>query len=293
MFSKVHQILSKQKEQKKISPSLTAAACNQKIVEALANKKPYFIGRLGWMEGYAIGQLLANAGTTLSLREKLALHAGVFPPTEEQFKKFADIYLEAMSNVDIFGLMEAPFHGWLIKKYASQAACAGLGSLEPYFSEEPWSWQLKGLTVLVVHPFSESIMKQYSTVRAQLFTNPKMLPEFTLKVIKAPQTITGNATEYNCWLETLEALGKKIQQEKFDVVIIGCGAYGLPLGTMIKKMGRVAIHLGGATQLLFGVSGNRWRHHPKFKTIITSAWQAPLESERPAGWKKVEDGCYW
>ncbi len=293
MFSRVHQFLSQQKERKKISLSLTAAACNQKIGEALFNKQPYFAGRLGWMEGYAIGRLLADGKTPLSLREKLALHAGVFPPTEEQLKKFADVYLEAMRCVDVFGLMEAPFHGWLIKKYAPQAARAELSSLEPYFYEAPWSWQLQGLTVLVVHPFAESIMKQYSTVRKQLFINPKTLPEFALRVIKTPQTITGSTTEYHSWFETLKALEKKVQQEKFDVAIIGCGAYGFPLAATVKKMGKAAIHLGGATQLLFGVSGNRWRKHPKFQSIITDAWQPPLESERPTGWKKIEDGCYW
>ena len=293
VLKKLRHLFSNYKKDKKISPSLTAEECNKKIGEALCNKQPYFAGRLGWMEGYTIGKLLAEGTTPCELREKLALHAGVFPPTEEQLKKFAAVYLEGMSSVDIFGLMGAPFHGWLIKKYAPQAARAELSSLEPYFYEAPWSWQMQGLTVLVVHPFAESIMRQYSMLREQLFINPKTLPEFTLKVIKAPQTITGNATEYDSWLDTLGALEKKVQQEKFDVAIVGCGAYGFPLAATIKKMGKVAIHLGGATQLLFGVSGNRWRNHPQFKTIITDAWRPPLESERPAGWEKIESGCYW
>ena len=45
---------------------------------------------------------------------------------------------------------------------------------------------------------------------------------------------------------------------EFDVAIIGCGAYGFPLANEIKKMGKVAIHLAGATQLMFGIVGKRW-----------------------------------
>ena len=45
---------------------------------------------------------------------------------------------------------------------------------------------------------------------------------------------------------------------EFDVSIVGCGAYGFPLANEIKKKGKVAIHLTGATQLMFGIVGKRW-----------------------------------
>jgi hypothetical protein len=134
---------------------------------------------------------------------------------------------------------------------------------------------------------------QYVTAREKIFTNPKILPEFTLKVIKAPQTITGNPREYASWTETLKKLKESVQQEQFDVALVGCGAYGLPLAACIKKMGKVAIHLGGATQLLFGISGGRWRQQPRFQALMTEAWSLPLEQERPTGWEKIEGGCYW
>ena len=53
-------------------------------------------------------------------------------------------------------------------------------------------------------------------------------------------------------------------EEIFDVAIIGCGAYGMPLAAMLKQAGKQAIHLGGATQLLFGIKGKRWE---EIKTI--------------------------
>jgi hypothetical protein len=58
-------------------------------------------------------------------------------------------------------------------------------------------------------------------------------------------------------------------------------------------MGKTAIHLGGATQLLFGISGKRWVQHASFRAIMTEAWRPPLESEKPRNLEKVEEGCYW
>ena len=42
--------------------------------------------------------------------------------------------------------------------------------LEPYFSKNPWSKQLK-IKVLVIHPFTETIKKQYEQNRAKIFLN--------------------------------------------------------------------------------------------------------------------------
>src|SRR3990167_543329 len=290
MFYKFRELINRYRENIKVEPSIDFQTCGSLIAQALQSKAPYLVGRIGWMEGYAIGKLLTEGEVPLDLREKLMLHAGIFPATLEQLKVFADIYLEAFEHADILGLLNAPYHGWLIKKYAKSAKLASLEALEPYFSEQPWSEHLQGLRVLVVDPFAESIVKQYRTVREKIFKNPKILPLFELKVIKSPQTITGNIREYTSWAKTLHVLKQQVQQEEFDAAIIGCGAYGLPLAAAIKKMGKTALHLGGATQLLFGVRGGRWDQNPSFQPIMTDAWAFPLESERPIGWEKIEKG---
>ena len=38
---------------------------------------------------------------------------------------------------------------------------------------------------------------------------------------------------------------KEIQMHEFDVCLIGCSAYGLPLAAAVKNMGKQAIHIGG------------------------------------------------
>ena len=51
---------------------------------------------------------------------------------------------------------------------------------------------------------------------------------------------------------------KEIQMQEFDLCLIGCGAYGLPLAAAVKKMGKQAIHIGGSLQLLFKIKGKCW-----------------------------------
>lgn len=84
-------------------------------------------------------------------------------------------------------------------------------------------------------------------------------------------------------------------EKDFDVAIIGCGAYGFLLAAEVKKMGKVAIHLGGATQLLFGIIGTRWeRETPRFyRDVVNEYWVRPSAKERIKEADQIEQGCYW
>ncbi len=86
---------------------------------------------------------------------------------------------------------------------------------------------------------------------------------------------------------------ERIRCIDFDIAIIGAGAYGLPLASFIKNMGKKAIHLGGATQLLFGIKGKRWDNLPYFRKLYNENWVRPLPDEIPDNFQAVESGCYW
>ena len=183
-----------------------------------------------------------------------------------------------------------------------------LEMLYPFFVERPWTRYLKGKKVLVVHPFEETIKMQYMK-RKLLFENDDILPSFELKTLKAVQTIAGNKSQFNNWFEALQYMEDKIIQIDFDVCIIGCGAYGLPLAAFVKRMGKQAIHLAGGTQLLFGILGNRWTKQYKmqkvwhyrpgidinldYTSLFNKYWCYPLDCDTPKGATKVEDSCYW
>jgi hypothetical protein len=276
-----------------LSQQLDSFFAGRLIEGAIQDRRPFLASRLGWMECYGLGLWDTAQPVEQSFIDKLRRHAGVFPPTKENFESFCSIYLDAARVIDLLGLMESTYEKHLVEKHIPKALSCGLGSLEPYLNGVPWSRSLAGRRVLVVHAFSESIAKQFRENRERIFADASVLPEFDLQCIKAPQTMLSETAGFSNWVEALEDLKARVSVLNFDVAIIGCGAYGLPLGAHIKKMGRVAIHFGGAVQLLFGISGKRWRDQPQFSALMTDAWVPPIESERPPGWKKIEEGCYW
>lgn len=168
----------------------------------------------------------------------------------------------------------------------------GLAALEPWWQPSPWSAALAGRTVLVVHPFSASIERQWAR-REQLFADPAVLPAFALRTLRPPLTLAGQTEGHASWSAALDGLIERVAACEFDVALLGCGAYGLPLAAAIRAMGRPALHLGGALQLLFGLRGRRWEAMPRFAELMNDAWSRPLPQDTPAAASQVDGGCYW
>jgi hypothetical protein len=276
-----------------LEPKLDSMAVSRMVGEALQDRRPFLVSRLGFTEAQCLTQKGGVENPSDDTLMRIHRFSGVFPEDRGEFRRFGETYLHALSQTDLLGLIGTATERELVEAYVPGAARCSLGSLEPYFCEEPWTRHLAGMSVCVVHPFSESISRQYESVREKIFPGTGILPLFSLRVVKAPQTIAGNTDGYSSWSAALEELKVSVVSEDFDAAILGCGAYGLPLGAFLKAQGKTVIHLGGATQLLFGVSGARWRENPAFDRIINDAWKPPLESERPPGWEKIEKGCYW
>ena len=96
---------------------------------------------------------------------------------------------------------------------------------------------------------------------------------------------------------------KKFEKEinnigNFDIALIGAGCYSLPLCSYIKNnKQKIAFHLGGGLQMMFGVYGNRWFQNGNmsdfFKQYINEHWTRPSDDEKPSGYKKQENGAYF
>jgi hypothetical protein len=199
--------------------------------------------------------------------------------------------LQDLSQIDILG-------SWLKQEsYFDQGLVSAkrvvLEDIEPFFSDRPWTRALEGKKVLVVHPFSETILSQYKN-RTLIFRDG-LLPEFDLKVIKAVQTVAGEKANFSDWFEALESMKSQIDAIDYDICIIGCGAYGLPLAAHVKRAGKKSIHMAGATQMLFGIKGKRWEQFLvwPYTNLFNDYWVRPGESERPKNASVVEGACYW
>ena len=289
------------------------------IYDHLMDDRPFMLTRFGSVElrcAYTYLGMQAGPSSWLSYIlgkspifwfephdiETMRTNAGFFSNTPEQLELFGKRYYEDSKLIDVLGVW-GPVD-YAVEDNVKDSYKANIVYLEPYFSSQPWSRALAGKKVLVVHPFASLIERQYREHRAQLFADPNVLPEFELKTIQAVQSLGGESNGFATWFDALKWMEEAIDQQDYDICIIGCGAYGLPLAGHVKRMGKKAIHLGGATQLLFGIKGNRWENpeyglnEPGFPPgfylkMFNEHWTRPGDNERPKTAEKVENACYW
>lgn len=239
-----------------------------------------------------IPNLLRGEPLTFSnnLKSRFRYIAGFFPAEDKYMAKFAKLMIEDSKSIDIVGAWRT--EQARIAKFFQQVHNVPLGAFEPYRFAIPWSGALKGKKVLVIHPFTETIKKQYAKHKL-LFDNQNILPEFELKTLQAVQSAAGNKVEYKTWFDALAYMCDEIDKIDFDIALIGAGAYGFPLAAHVKRIGKKAVHMGGVSQLLFGIKGNRWAGHEYYENLYNEHWIRPSQSETPENCTKVEGGSYW
>lgn len=296
-------------------------AANDIIYDTLKSGKPIMLTRYGSIEiGVANTYRIQHVDRTFLckcidyIKDKtdmpwmdenfplfMSRNAGVFNPSREILERFAQRYLEDSKIVDI--LMSVNYKE---KFMPLPDACQYIHfeSVYPFFVERPWTRIFKGKKVLVVHPFDKSITKQYA-IREKLFENSEILPEFELKTLKAVQSSAYSEVPFKDWFEALKYMEDEISKIDFDICLLGCGAYGLPLAAHVKRLGKQAIHLGGGVQLLFGIKGQRWegeyewtyntteKLNMNYRDLFNEHWIRPSADETPKSAKEVEGACYW
>jgi len=241
--------------------------------------KPFMFGRYGSTE---FRNLFYNE------LNNLCFYSGFFPEDRRLIKQFRKIYFESSKQLDILSVWNYKnqfFHKIsMLKKFPNIKALVPLDVIGN--SNHLWIKALKGKKVLVVHPFKATIEKQYKNT-----DKLKILPKLkSLEVIRAVQTLAGEKDDrFETWFDALGYMKKEIDKKDFDIVILGCGAYGFPLAAYAKLKGKQAIHLGGCTQLLFGIIGKRWKERDGEKKY----WISPLDEDSFENAKKIEGGCYW
>ena len=158
-------------------------------------------------------------------------NAGFFSATPELLKRFSEMMIEDMPLIDI--LASWRFEEEYFSKELQNAYKIDFEPYNPFWSDVPWTAALENKKVLVVHPFAETIQKQY--LRKELIhKDPRVLPTFDLQTIKAIQTI-GNQGDgrFETWFDALEFMKSEIDKRDYDVCLLGCGAYGMPLAAHV------------------------------------------------------------
>lgn len=302
--------------------------CNDMVYDALSSGKPFMLTRYGSIEMIVANSIRVRdeKKSTISkiidyVIDKTDLpwidndvyipierNAGVFNPTPEILELFAYRYLEDSKLIDM--LMSVNYKERFMP-LKSNCQFIHFESIYPFFVERPWTRILKGKRILIVHPYAETIEKQY-VHKNRLFNNPDILPDFELKTLKAVQSSAYAKVPFKDWFDALKYMEDEISKIDFDICLIGCGAYGLPLAAHVKRMGKQALHLGGGIQLLFGIKGKRWDEDYRILSeagnfgynvpfslnldyfrLFNDSWTYPSDSESPKLAKAVEGACYW
>lgn len=288
---------------------LTLEEANHLIRDFLTAPDPRMVSRIGSTELRALYKFRYRSTRSLSERvyamvsaweapvwspwehRNLRSQTGFFPVSRQNVADFYELMVASLREIDLLG-------SWVpgedaFRKELSSCQVTPKENLEPFFATNPWTSGLAGKKVLVVHPFSESISRQFVERRTRLFEDERMLPKFDLTVLPAVQTLGSNRAGFASWFDALDFMFEKVLSHPSDVVIVGAGAYGLPLSAMLKRAGRTVIHLGGPTQLLFGIRGRRWDEIPAYSNLANEHWIRPTPNETPPGAKQVDHGVYW
>ena len=279
-------------------PIMDIPATAAELYGRVSAAEPFCAARIGGNELKAMVSLqkeFKNAAERKLNYDNLRTLAGFFG-TMEDYAKYGRLMEESLQYVDLCGVWFNQMEDYILKHYGNPEMKYGrLEGLEPWYCpEKPWTAALKGKKVCVIHPFAESIIKQYDK-RDSIFPGTEILPEFELRVVKAVQTMLDEELgRFESWFDALDHMYEEAMKEDFDVALIACGAYGLPLGARLRKAGRCAVHWGGSLQLLFGIMGGRWENMAELKPYVNESWTRPAATEGLSrGVKDIENGCYW
>jgi len=256
---------------------------NSKSDEIISGKirlgKPFMLGRFGSSEVRAIFR---------NELDILCFYSGFFPRNEKLLKKFKEVYLNAAGHLDILAVWNYKNH--FIDKIKLMRRLSNIEYIIPLGVVDKvnclWLKELEGKKILVIHPFKRTIEGQYKK-----WDKLGILPKLgNLEVIKAVQTFAETEdNRFGTWFDALDYMKKEIDKKDFDVALIGCGAYGLPLAAYVKSIGKQALHVAGGLQLLFGIKGKRWDNDGRYNEY----WVSPVKEDFIENYKKIEDGCYW
>ena len=119
--------------------------------------------------------------------------------------------------------------------------------------------------------------------RANFFKNFNY-PNFNLIAYETPITYPNLPRSFypdQDWFETTKRIETDISKLDFDIALLSCGSYAIPLGHFIaKQLNKKAIYIGGCLQLFFGISGRRYDNPFFTDQMNIDYFIKPLEAER-------------
>lgn len=288
----------------------------ESICKLIQDKIPFFVGKIGTSELdvilFYINHRQKDSPKSYPIVERthLTKNGGIFPATNESIDAWArhmiNDVLPAGDGYAEWNPIRGANERIILNILTPNSERFPLRALEPYYMPEPdfrWTHKLAGVRIAVVSPFSKTIAAQWER-KEEIWKGlgniwnsvfPTIIPVFAGY---SPYLTTGagkwpSAVISGGWRAAVESIVSDVVASGAKFAIVGCGALSLPVCYALKMRGISAIHLGGATQILFGIKGRRWLSHGVISTFFNDAWVFPDATEVPSEALAVEGGCYW
>ena len=281
------------------TPVLDPQAGNDRIGELIAAGRPFAAGKmgaseLGGLRRYERAKDAAGHCASWGMHwDRLHVNAGVYPADAAVFDRFCQTFGRTLGDLDVLAVWFQRGEDRLRRRFAAHAELVHLTALEPFYHDRPWSARLAGKRVVVVTPFAATVAAQYGRREAIWRSRPDVLPAFDLRTVRCPLSAALAGPQYPDWFAALDGITAEMDAAPYDMAIVGAGAWGVPLVSHAKRTGHAAVHLGGPTQILFGVRGGRWDANRTLVPLYNDAWVRPSGEDRPVAFRTIENGCYW
>lgn len=261
------------------------------------------IGRNGTIE---LEQMIQLNPFNLQILEN---NAGIFPiAIHSNFYIWQERSIEATKSADVL------VTGWYeplkeaeevaLKKWQVNAIKIPLRAIEPYYldPEHQWTRLLESHSVAVVTSFTKTAKEQVKKGSKEIWGSRGVLPEnvnwhwvqtgYSKSIAKGCRHVEWPSSIHN-WSQAADYVVAEVMKSGARFALIGCGGLGMPIAKMLKDRGVIAVVMGGAIQVLFGIKGRRWANHPIISKFWNDHWVWPSKEEIPGAAHMIEGGCYW
>jgi hypothetical protein len=276
------------------------------ILLAFGSGKPFTVGKIGANELNSMWYMFLKENDMnhpyipyeTRFLFNITRQAGIYPDNQEFVDTFLKRFHSYLKDLDICAIWnQTPeFEMNVMKTCNPNFKQIELIDIEPFNFDIHWSYCLRGKKVLVISSLSKSIETQYK-IKDKVWPNG-LLPDFELITLPFPTMYylvnPDKQKEYpENSLKLLDTFIDKMKEIDFDIVLVGAGAYSIPLIVEAKRIGKIGIHLGGGLQIVFGIKGCRWDNHQKISKFFNSHWKRPYPEEIPENSQIVEGSAYW
>ena len=284
---------------------------NEYMKNVISSSDRFLITRTGWGAEPVISCGMVYKKPEFireHIKHILEYNAGIYNQNEENLRKWAHLYYNAIKNstccfiwnhTKIEDLIEQSQKILTVGVKIMSADC-----LDPLrtvnIGVAPWTQSLHGKKVLIVSPFTDSIKQQidkgYKLVDGD---NRLFHPDQEYVFYKTFNTLGGNFVHRN-WVETFIKMIQDISILDFDIALVSCGGYGLPICDFIySKMKKSSIYVGGVLPMLFGVTCQRYSEKNYNPGMIRPSENEQVDVKsfhKMYGYQlnnEVENKCYW